>query len=130
MSWLYLYVGFMIIKDKLGFLHFRQKSMMKCIFKGNKITLCFCKSHESTRIGQGSFNFPGAVYTLWLSKDYYMAYNICHIIYGPHKKKLYGPHKTYRYYCGSLYMEMFVGKKEIKFSALKIASYPTRKYLS
>ena len=40
---------------------------------------------------------------------------------------LYGPHKTYRYCCGSLYMEMFVGKKEIKFSALKIASYPTKK---
>ena len=25
---------------------------------------------------------------------------------------LYGPHKTYRYCCGSLYMEMFVGKKK------------------
>ena len=47
--------------------------MTKCIFKGNKTSLCFCKSHESTRIGQGSFNFPGAVYTLWLSKHYYMA---------------------------------------------------------
>ena len=50
-----------------------EKVWLNVFSRGNKTSLCFCKSHESTRIGQGSFNFPGAVYTLWLSKHYYMA---------------------------------------------------------
>ena len=65
MSWLFLYVGFMIIKDKLGFLHFRQKKYFQ---GGIKLPCVFARA-----MNQRGLDRVALIFRAQLSKHYYMA---------------------------------------------------------